>query len=346
MIRYLMLLLALIVAPLSAASHVTPKPNARVGSAEKPYTSSGSYRWMDDNKGDPSGTVIDHATVSANQRGVNLEKESANITIRNSVISGVKPQANTIFPAGIYAEHGRNLLIERTTIRDWTTIVNGKYRQGDCIDAEWGFVGLTLRDVVLSGCTDGGYDSKARNDLLDRVTAIGNKKSFRLWYSMHKATSIESINPTEVHIETSTRTDGKYGMGAGSLTAQRVTFRSTGKQALFSLGPNAVINITEGCVIDVPPGTPFVRYHDGGRASNVKLNLSKTCAMDAKGYAINTPVVPAAAAPRRGFDAGQVLNDRDGDGLVKLGAAWAKKLKLPTGTTVRSTGGTWYEIAR
>ncbi len=345
MIRYLMLLLVLLSVPLAAASHVTPKPNARIGSVEKPYASAGSYRWLDDNKGDPSGTVIDHAKISANQRGVNLEKESANITIRNSVISGVKPQANTIFPAGIYAEHGRNLLIERTTIRDWTTIANGKYRQGDCIDAEWGFVGLTLREVILSGCTDGGYDSKARNDLLDRVTAIGNKKSFRLWYSMHTATSIESINPTEVHIETSTRTDGWYGMGAGSLTAKRVTFRSTGKQALFSLGPNAVINIDE-CVIDVPAGTAFVRYHDGGKASNVKLRLGKTCAMDAKGYAVNTLAAPVAAAPRRGFDTGEVLEDRDGDGLVKLGAVKAKQLKVPTGTTVRATSGTWYEIVK
>ncbi len=324
-----------------AASHVTPKPNARIGSAEKPYTSAGAYRWMDDNKGDPSGTVIDHATVSANQRGVNLEKESSNITMRNSVISGVRPQANTIFPAGIYAEHGTNLLIERTTIRDWTTIANGKYRQGDCIDAEWGFVGLTLREVILSGCTDGGYDSKARNDLLDRVTAIGNKKSFRLWYSMHTATRIESINPTEVHIETSTRADGAYGMGAGSLTAQRVTFRSTGKQALFSLGANAIIDIKE-CVIDVPAGTPFVRYHDGGRASNVKLTLGKNCTRDANGYAVNTPVVVAP----RGFDAGEVLLDKDGDGLVKLGAVKAKQFKLATGTTLRSTGGTWYEIAK
>jgi len=345
MIRYLMLLLVLMSAPLAAASHVIPKPNARIGSVEKPYASAGSYRWLDDNKGDPSGTVIDHATISANQRGVNLEKESANITIRNSVISGVKPQVNTIFPAGIYAEHGSNLLIERTTIRDWKTIASSKYRQGDCIDAEWGFIGITLRDVILTGCTDGGYDGKARNVLLDRVQSIGNKKSYRLWYAMVKATSIESVNPTEVHIETSTRTDGKYGMGAGSLTAQRVTFRSTGKQALFSLGPNAVINIDE-CVIDVPAGTAFVRYHDGGKASNVKLTLGKSCAMDAKGYAIKTPVAPIAAAPRRGFDAGEVLVDRDGDGLVKLGAVKAKQLKVPTGTTMRSTGGTWYEIAK
>lgn len=159
---------------------------------------------------------------------------------------------------------------------------------------------------------------------------------------MVKATSIASINPTEVHIETSTRTDGAYGMGAGSLTAQRVTFRSTGKQALFSLGANAIIDIKE-CVIDVPVGTPFVRYHDGGRASNVKLTLGKSCAMDAKGYAVNTPVTVVAP---RAFDAGQVLNDHDGDGLVKLGAAWAKKLNVPTGTTVHSTGGTWYEIVR
>ncbi len=344
MIRYLMLLLTMVSAPLHAASNANPRRNARIGSPQKPYTSAGSYRWLDDNKGDPSGTIIDHAKVSANQRGVNLEKESTNITIRDSVISGFKPQANTIFPAGIYAEHGSGLLIERTTIRDWTTIPNGKYRQGDCIDAEWGFVGVILRDVILSGCTDGGYDSKARNDLLDRVTAIGNRKSFRLWYTMHTATSIESINPTEVHIETSTRTDGAYGMGAGSLTARRVTFRSVGNQALLSLGPNAVIKIAE-CVIAVPPGTPFVRYHDGGKASNVRLVLGKNCSQDARGFAVNTSAALVQASPRREFDAGEVMLDRDGDGLVKLSASKAKQLKLPTGTKARFIGGTRYEVA-
>ncbi|WP_156350414.1 hypothetical protein [Sphingomonas sp. Leaf20] len=279
----------LIASPAIAASSVTPKPNARIGSVQKPYISAGSYRWLDDNKGDPSGTVIVNATISANQRGVNLERESSNITIRDSTISGVKPQPNTLYPAGVYAEHGQSLLIERTTIRDWTTVPNEKYRQGDCIDAEWGFVGLTLRDVVLSGCTDGGYDGKARDVLLDRVKSTGNKKNYRFWYSMVSATSIDSINPSQIHIETNTRTDGTHGMGAGSLTAKRVTFKSGGKQPLLSLGPNAFVKIDE-CVIAVPAGTPFVRYHDGGSASNVKLMLGKSCGRTAHGNAINTHV--------------------------------------------------------
>lgn len=57
-------------------------------------------------------------------------------------------------------------------------------------------------------------------------------------------------------------------------------------------------------------------------------------------------MAPVIAAPRKGLDAGKVLADRDGDGRVKLGALKANQFKVPTGTTVRSTGLTWYEIAK
>ncbi|KQM72172.1 hypothetical protein [Sphingomonas sp. Leaf20] len=98
----------------------------------------------------------------------------------------------------------------------------------------------------------------------------------------------------------------------------------------------AVSITVKECVIAVPAGT-LLQW--GGKAARV--TWGKNCTRDARGYAVNTPVTVAAP---RGFDAGQVLDDRDGNGLVKLGAAWAKKLQLPTGTTVRSIGGTWYEI--
>jgi hypothetical protein len=92
----------------------------------------------------------------------------------------------------------------------------------------------------------------------------------------------------------------------------------------------------------VPAGTPFIKYRDGGKASNVVLTLGKNCTRDAQGLAVNTPVVVSP----RGFDAGEVLTDKSGDGKIKLGAAKAKQFKLPTGTTVRSTGGTWYEVVK
>ncbi len=345
MIRYLMLLLpmvGMIASPIQAASSVAPKLNARVGSAEKPYSSTGAYKWYDTSKGNGSGTVIDHATVTAQQRGVNLEKPVDSMVIRDSTFIGQRPMANSQFPAGIFAKQGTNLLVERTTIQGWATIVDSKYRQGDCFLTEWPFVGIVLRDVLLTGCTDGGYDGKARDVLLDRVTSSGNKISFRFWYTPVKATSIVSINPTEAHIQLNTRADRAYGMGPSGIIADKITFISKGRQPLFWAGPGSIIAPKE-CVIDVAPGTPFLKFRDGGKPSNVTATLGKNCTHDAQGYAVNTPVTVAAP---RGFDAGEVLVDRDGDGLVKLGAAWARKLKVPTGATVRSTSGTWYEIAK
>jgi hypothetical protein len=206
--RYLVLSAAILASPVLAASSVAPKLNARIGSIEKPYTSAGAYKWWDTSKADGSGTAMDHVTVTATQRGVNIEKPINGLTIRDSEFIGQKPMANSQYPAGIFAKQGTNLLVERTTIRDWKTIADSNYRQGDCFLAEWGFVGITLRDVTLSGCTDGAYDGKARQVLLDRVKAIGSKISFRFWYNPVKATSIESINPSEAHIQFNTRAEG------------------------------------------------------------------------------------------------------------------------------------------
>lgn len=314
MIRMLMLALMMFSVPVNAANELKPKPNARVGSAEKPYQSSGSYKWYNTAEGDASGSVLDHVTVSAEQRGVNIEKPVTSLTIVDSTFTGLKPMKNSAYPAGIFAKAGTNLLVERTAIRGWVTIADGTYRQGDCFLAEWGFVGIVLRDVVLSGCTDGGYDGKARNVLLDRVTSSGNKISYRFWYNTVHATSIESVNPTEAHIQLNPRKDGKYGMGPAGIVADKISFLSTGKQALFDAGKGAIITVKE-CFIDVPAGTPFIKYREGGKASNVTLTLGKNCTRDAQGFAVNTPV------EEPGVDLGQVLVDNGGDGIVTLKTA-------------------------
>lgn len=289
MTRLIALVAVLLATPALAASSVAPKLNARIGSPEKPYTSAGAYKWWDTSKADGSGTVMDHVTVTATQRGVNIEKPINGLTIRDSEFIGQKPMANSQFPAGVFAKQGSNLLVERTTIRDWKTIADSNYRQGDCFLAEWGFVGIVLRDVTLSGCTDGGFDSKAREVLLDRVVAEDNKISYRIWYTGIKATTITSINPKEAHFQLNWRKDKKYGMGPGGVTAQKIVFRSTGKQPLFSLSPGSIVNVPE-CDTQVAEGTRVIAYREGGKASNVFVTLGKSCQPDAQGYAVNTPV--------------------------------------------------------
>ena len=351
MIRMLMLALVMLTGPVHAASSVVPKPDARIGSAEKPYASEGAYKWYDTAKGDGSGTVMDHVTVTATQRGVNIEKPITGLTIRDSQFIGQKPMANSQFPAGIFAKQGTNLLVERTSIRDWKTIADKNYRQGDCFLAEWGFIGIVLRDVTLSGCTDGGYDGKARDVLLDRVTSAENKINYRFWYAPVKATSIVSINPTEAHIQLNTRADGAYGMGPSGITADKITFISKGKQPLFWAGPGSIIAPKE-CVIDVAPGTLFVKFRDGGKASNVTITLGKNCTRDAQGFAVNTPVAPV------GFDIGEVLVDKKGNGSVTLSTpaiierinvrlkAAGSPIVLKKNDTIKQVDGTFYDFVK
>jgi hypothetical protein len=341
----------LLCSPAIAASSVTPRPGAQIGSAESPYTSDGAYKWWDTAKGDGSDTVMDHVTVTAVQRAVNIEKPIDNLRIIDSEFIGKAPQKNTLYPAGIFAKQGTNLLVENTIIRDWKTIADDTYRQGDCFLAEWGFVGITLRNVTLSGCTDGGYDGKARDVVLDRVVSAENKINYRFWYAPVTATSIVSINPTEAHIQLNTRADGAYGMGPASITADKITFISKGKQPLFWAGPGSIIAPKE-CAIDVAPGTLFVKFRDGGKASNVTISLGKNCTRDAQGFAVNTPTeLP-------GFDVGENLNDKDGDGLVELQTATTiarinaylkangSTVVVKDGTILRKVGEHRYEFAQ
>jgi hypothetical protein len=70
---------------------------------------------------------------------------------------------------------------------------------------------------------------------------------------------------------------------------------------------------------------------------------------------VNTPV--AVAAPR-GFDVGEILNDRKGNGTVTLATpaiiarinarikAAGSPLVLKKNDTLKQVGGTWYEIAK
>lgn len=56
------------------------------------------------------------------------------------------------------------------------------------------------------------------------------------------------------------------------------------------------------------------------------------------------PIVALPAAQI--VDAGQMLPDNSKDGLIELGAAWAAKLKLKTGTVVRHLDGFRYQVVR
>lgn len=67
----------------------------------------------------------------------------------------------------------------------------------------------------------------------------------------------------------------------------------------------------------------------------------------ADGKVVVASLKPIVALPAAQIvDAGQMLPDNSKDGLIELGAAWAAKLKLKTGTVVRHLDGFRYQVVR
>ncbi len=252
--------------------------------------------------------------------------------IRNGVMTTKGITSGSDLPVGIdISGTVHDVLIEDVTATGHRMVyVPKKYTNGDGFSQEAQVYRVTYRRDVSTDNSDGGFDLKGQARLEDLV-AERNGRNYRFWNDITASTLI-SNNPSGAHVWLNAK-------AAQSVTIDRLMVSSTTTAPVLRIENTYPVSIVvKECVIAVPAGT-LLQW--GGKAARV--TWGKNCARDAKGYAVNTPVTVAAP---RGFNAGQALDDRDGDGQVKLGTAWAKKLSVPTGTTVRSTGGTWYEIPK
>src|SRR4029077_2233811 len=68
----------------------------------------------------------------------------------------------------------------RTTMKNCIDTVNS-YQNGDGFSAEGGNYDLTFTDCTASGCTDAGFDLKAKNVRLAKCSAADNKRNYRIW---------------------------------------------------------------------------------------------------------------------------------------------------------------------
>jgi hypothetical protein len=290
-----------------------------------------SYRYVDA-KDEATGLRIDGFALKYGRAGIRLQGNAHDIVIRNGAMTTKGITSGSDLPVGIdIGGTVHDVLIEGVTATGHRMVyVSKKYTNGDGFSQEAQVYRVTYRRNVSTDNSDGGFDLKGQARLEDLV-AERNGRNYRFWNDI-TATTLTSRNPSGAHVWLNAK-------AAQAVVIDRLIVSSNTTAPVLRIENTYPVSIeVRECVIAVPAGT-LLQW--GGKAARV--TWGKNCTRDARGYAVNTPVV--AAAPR-GFDAGQVLDDRDGDGQVKLGAAWAKKLEVPTGTTVRSTGGTWYEIAR
>jgi len=328
MISRIAILAAILIASPALAGPDRPLKPGTVISNARNLT---SYRYVDA-KDEATGLRMDRFALKYGRAGIRLQGNAHDIVIRNGVMTTKGITSGSDLPVGIdIGGTVHDVLIEDVTATGHRMVyVPKKYTNGDGFSQEAQVYRVTYRRDVSTDNSDGGFDLKGQARLEDLV-AERNGRNYRFWNDITASTLI-SREPSGAHVWLNAK-------AAQAVVIDRlIVSSSTTAPVLRIENPYPVSIVVKECVIAVPAGT-LLQW--GGKAARV--TWGKNCARDAKGYAVNTPVTVAAP---RGFDAGQVLDDRDGDGLVKLGAAWATKLKVPTGTTVRSTGGTWYEIVK
>lgn len=299
-------------------SKIIPRTNLYV--ADKDYPT--GYRLYDDLKGISSGLTIQRVKAVVERGGVRLKGASKGVRITASFFALKAPQTGSNLPGGVEIQAGvKDALVEGCEASHFCMVpVKGKYENGDGFATERDSE-AKFRDCYSHDNSDAGFDNKGKYHL-ENCRSERNKRNYRAWDG-GTYVNCASRDPREAH----------WWFGTGMLNATLVnpTFVGGGHHLMIDYGrPGQVIAIRGGTI----DGRPITRVED--------LRIKK----NGKGKNVTVTWAPSVVVNRRGFDAGEVLHDNDGDGLIKLGAAWAKKLKVPTGTTVRSTGGTWYEIAK
>jgi len=339
MIRFIMLLLALIASPALAGPDRPLKPGTVITNA-KNLT---SYRYVDA-KDEATGLRIDGFTLKYGRAGIRLQGNAHDIVIRNGAMTTKGITSGSDLPVGIdIGGTVHDVLIEGVTATGHRMIyVPKKYTNGDGFSQEAQVYRVTYRRDVSIDNSDGGFDLKGQARLEDLV-AERNGRNYRFWNDI-TATTLTSRNPSGAHVWLNAK-------AAQAVVIDRLVVSSTTTAPVLRIENAHPVSVTvKECVLAVPAGT-LLQW--GGKSA--KVTWGKNCLRDARGYAVNTPVMAAA---RRGFDVGEVLHDRKGDGTVTLTTATiiarinarlqaaGSPVVLKRNDTLKLVNGSWYEMAK
>jgi len=301
------------------AADITLRPNTVLTN----ITGGKQTRYIDAGN-EACGLRISGLKLSSRRGAIRLRQNASDILIENGTIQGKGPQKGSDLPVGFEARD----TVHDVTVRGVTSsghtmaTVAGKYTNGDGFGNERGTYRITFDDCHSNDNSDGGFDLKAREQVLIGCSASRNGRNLRAWGDGH-TDHFTSIDPRGAHIWHS-------GDLTGDWLHDEPQFIGGGNVPHFYLESDA-----DGC--------PFTITVRGGTVNGKPITrLEDLIVKSVKGKSAKLIWIPPAVLA--GIDAGEVLPDKDGDGLVKIGAAWAKKLNLPVGSVLKNIGGTRYEV--
>lgn len=209
-------------------------------------------------------------------RATGLERSFARIRYdsRDGVIedvsaSGMLTTGSTDLPVGIaFADTAHDFRIERCFMRgfQWKRR-DTQYWNGDGFSTERGNKRFLFRQCAAWDNSDGGFDLKSADTLLDDCTSGRNARNFRFWSSI-RATRLISLDPIKIggigDTNHFTIMAGPSAGGPVEIHIGHLVVKSDRGWPIFDVHDGPARIVIGSHDIQVPPGTPLVRSRGGG----------------------------------------------------------------------------------
>lgn len=252
----------------------TPVNNVEISDVEV----TGGYRVIENTGSGGSDAPFEQLLVTdiratGLRRGfARMRYASGGAQFRNITAEGVITIGASDLPVGIALDDtASDFRFEQCVMRGfrWQR-EEGQYWNGDGFSTERGNQGIYFAGCEAWDNSDGGFDLKSTDTVLDDCTAGRNARNYRLWSDI-TATRLTSVDPVKLggtgdtnHISLmASKTDGAAPL---VIRIQHLVVRSDQAWPIFDIYDGPAQIFVDSHDITVPPGTPLVRSHGGGEA--------------------------------------------------------------------------------
>ena len=183
--------------------------------------------------------------------------------------SGILTTGAHDLPVGIaFMDTAHDFRLERCTMRGFRWKREDKqYWNGDGFSAERGNARLLFRQCAAWENSDGGFDLKASDSVLDDCVSGRNARNYRLWSNI-RATRLTSVDPMKIGGIGDTNHFAIMGSeGAREplvIRIEHLTVKSDKAWPIFDVHDGPAHIIIGSHDIQVPRGTPLVRPRGKG----------------------------------------------------------------------------------
>jgi serralysin len=139
-------------------------------------------------------TIRDVDVTGFSRNAIRLQYDTHNVLIEN-VRGDMAGQVGDDLPAGIHLDGTVHDVVIRDTVMANVQSVGSGYLNGDGFATERGVYGVRFENTTAQGNSDGGYDLKSTDTVLDGVVSAENARNYRFWGEATMTGSV-GLNPT------------------------------------------------------------------------------------------------------------------------------------------------------